>query len=208
MVKAGSKPLHSTTDDWTPLVVAFPHIQRVLGGGQLAAEDLRLRLLSGDVEAQDRWVTPGEGIEIIPLGRKDFEGLEVRAEADGVSFRASLGESVCDDLGGMSVPRFSPQHGHNIFLRHVYRVWPSASDGGKPRRVALPATRPKGIGPKVWLAAQEVYALRREGGKWIDIEHDLLSQIQARLGGVVWLRSPTTLKTAVAYLRRKRLIDL
>jgi hypothetical protein len=72
----------------------------------------------------------------------------------------------------------------------------------------LPTRRPQGLGPKAWLAAQEVYKLRREGGKWIDIEHDLLSKIQNRLGGAQWLRSPTTLKTAVAWLRREGLIDL
>ena len=146
----------------------------------MAAEDLRLRLLSGDVEAQDRWVTPGEGIEIIPLRPEDWVGLEVRAEADGVSFRASLGELVSDDLGGISVPRFSTQHGHNIFLRHVYRIWPTCDEkqileavpDHRPSK-QLPTKRPKGIGPRVWLVAHEVLARAREGGtdsKWIDLD--------------------------------------
>ena len=41
----------------------LPHIQQVAGGEQLAEEELRLRLESGDVEAQERRVTPGEGID-------------------------------------------------------------------------------------------------------------------------------------------------
>ena len=55
------------------LTAAFLHIQQVVGGEQLAEEDLRLRLASGDVEAQDRRVTPGEGIDIIPLSPEDFQ---------------------------------------------------------------------------------------------------------------------------------------
>jgi hypothetical protein len=70
---ADAKP-QSTTDDWMPLVDAFLHIQQVVGGEQLAKEELRLRLASGDVEAQDRLVTPGKGIEIIPLAPEDFKG--------------------------------------------------------------------------------------------------------------------------------------
>ena len=70
---ADSKPLQSTPDDWMPLTDAFQHIQQVVGGEQLAEEDLRLRLESGDVEVQDRRVTPGEGIDIIPLSPEDFQ---------------------------------------------------------------------------------------------------------------------------------------
>jgi hypothetical protein len=191
--------------DWMPLTAAFLHIQQVVGGEQLAEEHLRQRLASGDVEAQDRCVTPGEGIAIFPLSPDDFK------YPDDLLFPVS-------ELHDQDFLRRADEHrslGHNIFLRRadVHRVWPirSAEPASPPREQPskqLPTTRPKGLGPKAWLAAQEVYKLRREGGKWIDIEHDLLSQIQTRLGGVVWLRSPTTLKTAVGYLRRKRLIDL
>jgi hypothetical protein len=52
-----------------------------------------------------------------------------------------------------------------------------------------------------------VYKLRRDGGKWINIENDLLSQIRERLGGHEWL-SNSTLKTALAYLKKNGLIDL
>ena len=55
-----------------PLIDAFQHIQQVAGGEQLAEEELRLRIASGDVEAQDRRVTPGEGIDIIPLSPEDL----------------------------------------------------------------------------------------------------------------------------------------
>ena len=55
------------------LTDAFQHIQQIAGGEQLAEEDLRLRLESGDVEAQERRVTPGEGIDIIPLSPEDFQ---------------------------------------------------------------------------------------------------------------------------------------
>jgi hypothetical protein len=104
--------------------------------------------------------------------------------------------------------------GCNFFLRRadVYGIWPMssgapASPPDKQRSKQLPTTRPKGLGPKAWLAAQEVYRFRREGNKWIDIEHDLLSKIRERLGGDKWL-SIGTLKTALAYLKKKGLIDL
>ena len=89
----------------------------------------------------------------------------------------------------------------------MYRIWPIVGAAEKPRQAALPATPPKDIGPKAWLAVQEVYKLRREGGKWINIENDLLSQIRKRLGGDEWL-SNSTLKTALAYLKKNGLIDL
>jgi hypothetical protein len=60
---ADSKPLQSTPNDWLPFGAALLHIQQVVGGEELAEEELRLRLESGDVEAQERRVTPGEGIE-------------------------------------------------------------------------------------------------------------------------------------------------
>ena len=69
---ADSKPVQSTADDWMPLIAAFLHIQQVVGGEELAEEDLRLRIASADVEVQDRRVTPGEGIDIILLKPEDF----------------------------------------------------------------------------------------------------------------------------------------
>jgi hypothetical protein len=70
---------------------------------------------------------------------------------------------------------------------------------------ALPETRPKGIGPKVWLAAKEVFALQREGDPLgVDLE-TLLRKVCKRIGdNRVSLR---TLKNALHYLRRNKLID-
>jgi hypothetical protein len=45
--------------------------------------------------------------------------------------------------------------------------------GGATASKQLPATRPRGLGPKVWLAAREVHALTREAGvdsKWSDLD--------------------------------------
>jgi hypothetical protein len=56
-----------------PLADAFQHIQQIVGGAQLAEEDLRLRLESGAVEAQERRVTPGKRIDIIALAPDDFK---------------------------------------------------------------------------------------------------------------------------------------
>jgi hypothetical protein len=196
-----------------PLTAAFLHIQKVLGGEELAEEDLRLRLASGEVRAQDWRVTPRQGFEIIPLAPEDFQDsllfprvppnlTPLHREAHRRNTLLRRVERLLSD-------------GHNYFLSRadVYRVWPvrpaepiSPPDVRRSRQ--LPTTRPKGLGTKAWLAVREVYQLRREGGKWIDIENDLLSQIQTRLGGPKWLRSPTTLKTALAYLRKERLIDL
>ena len=58
---ADSKPPQSTADDWMPLIAAFLHIQQVVGGEELAEEELRQRLESGDVEVQDRRVTSRRG---------------------------------------------------------------------------------------------------------------------------------------------------
>jgi hypothetical protein len=70
---AESKPLQSTANDWMSLTDAFKHIQQIVGEEELAEEELRLRLESGDVEAQERRVTPGEGIDTIPLSPEDFQ---------------------------------------------------------------------------------------------------------------------------------------
>jgi hypothetical protein len=198
---ADSKPLQSTPNDWMPLDDAFQHIQQVAGGEQLAEEELRLRLESGDVEAQERRVTPGEGIDIITLSPEDFQnGLlfpRLPKRIGSLHREAHLRDNLL-----RRVDRYRSA-GHNFFLRRadVYRIWPIVGAAEKPRQAALPATPPKGIGPKAWLAAQEVYKLRREGGKWINIENDLLSQIRERLGGDEWL-SNSTLKTALAYLKK------
>jgi hypothetical protein len=160
----------------------------------LAAEDLRLRLLSGDVEAQDRLVTPGAGIEIIPLTPEDLKGRYV--------------------LSFSGIPRLL---GQNIFLRRadVYRVWPMrpaepASPQDEQRSKRLPTARPKGLGPRAWLVAREVNALIREGGKgsnWIDL-NDLLQTIRERIGAKdKSVPSRRTLDTALAFLRERDLID-
>jgi hypothetical protein len=179
----------------------------------LAEEALRLRLVSGEVRALDQRVTPGEGIDIIPLAPEGFkDGLlfpRLPEHIGSLHREAHLRDNLLRRVERLR------SDGHNFFLRRadVYRIWPMrlaepASPPDEQRSKQLPTTRPMGLGPKAWLAAQEVYKLRLEGGKWINIEHDLLRQIQTRLGGVEWLSSPTTLKTAVAYLRRERLIDL
>ncbi len=197
-----SKPLQSTPDDWMPLTDAFLHIQQVVGGEQLAEEDLRLRLVAGEVEMIERRVTPGEGIDTLPLAPEDFKpqyGLlfytvpELQSYIDyHISFLRRV-ESL----------RF---HGRNFFLRRadVYRIWPIAGGAKKPRKAALPTTRPRGIGPKVWLAINEVWDLYAGGYRWPDREA-LLRKVRVATGDEGL--SPRTLDEALAYLRRKRLID-
>ena len=201
---ADSKPLQSTTDDWMPVTDAFLHIQQVVGGEELATEDLRLRLVSGDVEAQDRRVTPGKGIEIIPLAPEDFQ--------NGLLF-PRLPERISDlhreahrrDNLLRRVERLRVD-GHNFFLRRadVYRIWPITGDPEKPPQAALPTTRPEGIGQKEWLAIKTVWELWGEGYRWTDREA-LLRKVRGRLGND--RLSPRTLDKALAYLRRKPLID-
>jgi hypothetical protein len=186
--------------DWMPLSAALPHIRQVVGGHELAEGDLRLHLVSGDVEAQDRRVTPGKGIEILPLTLEAFKGLD----------------AFSDDLGSVIRSRL-PFHGHNIFLRRadVYRVWPTrptepTSPPHEPPSKQLPTKRPKGVGPRAWLVAREVDALMREGGKgskWVDLG-DLLNTIRERIGAKdKSVPSERTLDTALAYLRDLGLID-
>jgi len=187
-----------------PLTAAFLHIQQVVGGEELAEEDLRLRLASGDVAAQNRLVTPGEGIDIIPLAPEDFKGSHPLLF--GI-YEVGHNKFLC----GYDLLR---HRGHNIFLRHadVHRVWPMrlaelASPSDQQLSKQLPTKRPRGIGPRVWLVAREVDALMREGGKgskWIDLDA-LLDTIRSRIGdnGL----SKRTLSTALAYLRNNGLID-
>jgi hypothetical protein len=203
---ADSEPHQSTDDDWMPLSAAFAHIQQIVGGEELAEEDLRLRLVSGEVEAQDRLVTPGKGIDIIPLTPEDFRnGLMFPRvpELDGdINFLLREAHRHTNLLRRVERLRFD---GHNFFLRRagVYRIWPTA-DAERPQQAALPTTRPKGRGPKAWLAANTVWELWREGDRWANREQ-LLRKVRDRIGddGL----SPRTLDKALAYLRRRGLID-
>jgi hypothetical protein len=178
--------------DWMSFSAVSERIQQVVGGGSLAGEDLRLRLASGDVEAQRRQVTPGKGIEIIPLTPEDFKHRYFP-----------------------SLYRFRLVFGDELFLRRadVERAWPIAGDAEpasppdeQPTK-QLPTKRPRGIGPRVWLVAREVDALMREGGKgskWIDLDA-LLDTIRNRIGDN--RLSKRTLNTALAYLRNNGFID-
>jgi hypothetical protein len=187
-----------------PLIDAFQHIQQIAGVDQLAEEELRLRLESGDVEAQERRVTPGEGIETIPLSPEDFQNgwLFPRLPKNiGPLHR----EAHRRDNLLVRLDRYRSA-GQYFFLRRadVYRIWPIADGAKKPRKAALPTTRPKGIGPKVWLAINGVRELWCEGYRWTVGEH-LRRKLRDRIGdnGL----SPRTVDKALAYLRRKRLID-
>jgi hypothetical protein len=129
--------------DWMPLVAAFAHIQQIVDGEQLAEEDLRLRLRSGDVKAEDRWVTPGEGIHIIPLAPEDFK--------DPYDTWLPPVSSHIDFLSRADVHR---RYGHNIFLcrADVYREW--------PMRLAEPVSPPDEQ-PRTQPARDERGLLRR-----------------------------------------------
>jgi hypothetical protein len=201
--KPDSKPLQSPPDDWMPLTAAFLHIQQVVGGEELAEEDLRLRLESGDVEAQNRLVTPGEGIDIIPLAPELFTG------PDPILFGIyEVGQNKF--LRGYDLLR---HHGHNILLRRadVCRVWPMrlaepASPTDERPSKQLPPTGPKGIGRKTWVVVSEVWALWRQDYRWPKQE-DLLHNVNERLGHNKWA-SLSTLKIALAYLIKEGFIDL
>ena len=177
----------------------------------MAAEDLRQRLESGDVDAQDRRVTPGEGIEIIPLTPEDWQnGLLFPASPSTsapCTARRISATTCCAGLTG-------PPAGHNIFLRRadVYRIWPIAGEAEKPPAEPpskqLPPMRPKEITTKAWLVVSVVWALWGEGYRWPHQEA-LRLKVCERLG---WdpkedLSLPT-LKTALAWLRKEDFIDL
>jgi hypothetical protein len=194
---ADSRLLQSTPDDWMPLTAAFLHIQQVVGGEQLAEEDLRQRLASGDVEAQNRWVSLGERIDIIRLAPEVFEAPY------GLFPRVSELQGHVNFLRRVELLR---SNGHNFFVlrKDVHRVWPIAGEAKKPREAALPRTRPKGIGPKAWLTANKVWELWRDGYRWPDREA-LLRKVRVATDDKGL--SPRTLDEALAYLRKKRLID-
>jgi hypothetical protein len=198
---AASEPPRLMWNDWMPLSAAFAHIQQVVGDEQLGAEDLRLRLVTGEVEAQERRVTPGGGIEIIPLTPEAFK------------YRNALFDDLSDDLGPILRSRPIPFHGRNIFLRRadVYRVWPTrptepASQPDERPSKQLPPMPPKGIGRKTWLVGRAVWALWCGGYRWPKQE-DLLKEVNERLGHDQWASLPT-LKIALAYLRKEGFIDL
>jgi hypothetical protein len=154
-------------------------------------------------------VTPGEGIETIPLRPEDFkDGLLFPRvpKLDGdINFRSLLHEAHRRDNLLRRIDRYRSD-GCNFFVirKHVHRVWPIAGEAKKPREAALPRTRPKGIGPKAWLAANKVWELWRDGYRWSDRE-SLLRKVRDRIGddGL----SARTLDEALAYLRQKRRID-
>jgi hypothetical protein len=209
---ADSEPLQSPDDDWMPFTDAFLHIQQVVGGEELAEEDLRRRLVSGDVEGQDRLVTPGKGINIIPLAPEDFE--------NGLLFpRVPELDTDIDFLLHEAHRRFNLRRrverlrldGHNFFLRRadLYRVWPirpadPASSPDEQRSKQLPTARPKGLGPKAWLAANTAWGLWSEGYRWTHREI-LLRKVRGRINDD--RLSQRTLDEALAFLRRKGLID-
>ena len=193
-----------------PLDDAFQHIQQVAGGEQLAEEDLRLRLESGGVEAQERRVTPGEGIDIIPLSPEDVQnGLlfpRLPKRIGSLHREAHLRDSLLRRLD-----RYRSA-GHNFFVRHsdIFRIWPIVGAAEKqpaeqPSK-QLPPMRPKGIGRKTWLVVSEVWALWCEGYRWPKQE-DLLHKANERLGHSKWASLPT-LKIALAYLLKEGFIDL
>lgn len=68
----------------------------------------------------------------------------------------------------------------------------------------LPTSRPKGIGPKCWRAARELFALTQEGRRWID-GTSLLETVRERTGDKGL--SKRTLNTALSYLRKGGFID-
>jgi hypothetical protein len=188
-----------------PLIAAFLHIQQVAGGEELAEEELRQRLESGDVEALERRVTQGKGTDTITPAPEDFQnGPLFPRHPEHISDLHR--EAHRRDNLLRRVERLGSD-GRYFFLRraHVYRVWPSAADDtDKPQQTALPATRPKGIGHKVWLAANKVWELWCEGYQWPDREQ-LLRKVRKRIGDE--RLSLRTLDEALAYLRKKRLID-
>jgi hypothetical protein len=202
---ADSQPPQATADDWMPLTDAFPHIRQLVGGAELAQEDLRLRLASGEVEVQDRLVLPGVGIEVTTLAPENCVGPY------GLLFPPF--PELHDDLGPIGHLGFLQQvemlrfHGHNFFVRRavVHRIWPMAADHTvEPGQAALPTTRPKELGPKAWLAVKKVWELWVEGYRLPDREQ-LLQKVRDRIGNNGL--SMRTLDEALAYLRRKRLID-
>jgi hypothetical protein len=219
---ADSKPPPSTADDWMPLIAAFLHIQQVVGGEELAEEELRQRIASADVEVQDRRVSPGVGIDIIPLKPEDCVGpygLLFPRIPENISDLHREAHRRDNLLRRVERLRFD---GHNFFLRRavVYRIWPTAGGAEKPPPATLqsmpldepplkqlPTKRPAGIGPRVWPVAHEVLALTQEGGKdakWIHL-NALLDTIRKRIGSNEL--SKRTLVSALKLLREYDLID-
>jgi hypothetical protein len=208
---ADAKPPQSTPNDWMPLTAAFLQIQQVVAGEELAEEDLRLRLASGEVEAQDWLVTPGEGIEIIPLAPEDFKG------PDGLFFwpvpelHDKLGPVIrrIDFLRRVEIDRV---HGHNYFVRRgdVDRIWPIVGYA-EERRARIPqrtdaAEKPQVLPPsKVKKAADAVLALTRQGYAWGWGEREALLTKVRELTGDKSL-SISTLKRAFNYLRDEGLM--
>ena len=164
------------------LTDAFQHIQQIVGGEQLAEEDLRLRLESGDVEAQDRRVTPGEGIDIIPLSPEDFQnGLlfpRLPERIGSLHREAHLRDNLL-----RRVDRYRSA-GHNFFLRRadVYRIWPIAGEAKKPRNAeALPTNSAQGYWAQGMARHQRgLGAVELSGYRWPDREA-LLRKVRDRM---------------------------
>jgi hypothetical protein len=209
---ADSKPPPSTADDWMPLIAAFLHIQEVVGGEELAEEELRQRIASADIEVQDRRVSPGVGIDIIPLKPEDCVGPY------GLLF-PRLHENISDLhreahrrdnlLRRVERLRF---HGHNFFLRgaDLYRIWPIAGHADQrsprmPRRMDSAEKPQLVLPPKVKKSADTVLALTRQGYTWGWSEREALLTKVRELTGDKSLHI-STLKRALRHLRDQGLI--
>ena len=205
---ANPEPPQLIWDDWMPFTDAFQHIQQVVGGEPLAEEYLRLRLESGAVEAQEHRVTPGEGIEIIPLTPDDFKnGLlfpRLPERIGPLHREAHLRDNLL-----RRVERYRSD-GRFFFLRraHVYRIWPIAGVAGEgrtrmPRR--MDAEEKPQVPSKVKKAADAVLALTRDGHTWVWGEREALLTKVRELTRDKSL-SISTLKRALRYLRDEGLI--
>jgi hypothetical protein len=206
---ADSLPTPSTWDDWMPLTAAFQHIQQVVGGEELAEEYLRQRVAAGEVQVQDRQVTRCEGIDIVQLTPEDCVGPYASLFPEAPELDGDIGLVIREAHRRDNLLRRIERlrhDGHNFFLRRadVYRIWPIAGGAKRPRQGALPTARPKELRPKPWLAAKTVWELWVEGYRWTGREQ-LRRRVCERIGDEGL--SIRTLDEALAYLRRKRLID-
>jgi hypothetical protein len=207
---ADSNPLQRNPDDWIPIIPAFFYIQQVVGGEELAEEDLRLRLEAGDVESLDRRVTKGKGTDIIPLAPEDFQnGLlfpRIPERTSDLHREAHRRDNLLRRVERLRLD------GHNFFLRRadVYRIWPIARKAGE-RRARMPrrmdaAEKPQVVlPPKVKKAADAVLALTRHGYTWGWGEREALLTKVRELTGDKSLHI-STLKRALRYLRDHGLI--
>jgi hypothetical protein len=189
MAKAGRKrttPLDLSPVKWAPLIEAFERAKACLGSRRLALLELLMHLGDEDepLRSAEKRITP-TGIQVRLTKPQEWRDANDSAKLNRMLF------VVNPDAYGF------------VLRRDLDRLYPAVATEPAHERPGslkpLPATKPAGIGPKIWRVAQVVVELGNVGP--LD---ELLKMIRSRLKESV---SDRTLDSVLRFLRDGDFID-